>query len=211
MFGSVAESKGANLFSTYYPTTDTSCDLNLLKKMCTNDCVGIVHSPANNTWQKITPSSNYKITTTLQDIHMKEQNVNLNDRSCDSGMAKFIDPTIYSNYPQGDALKAGGTNQCNIATPLTPYKGDGMDTSEMASYEPSIVSLQKKQTTNTKSMKIKTNEYKEVSQGIKNTPTMDTLEQQYLDMTIFDSQNKSNLILWGVISASILAIVLIRK
>jgi hypothetical protein len=34
MFGSVAESKGANLFSTYYPTTDTSCDLKLLKKMC---------------------------------------------------------------------------------------------------------------------------------------------------------------------------------
>jgi uncharacterized protein YgbK (DUF1537 family) len=86
-----------------------------------------------------------------------------------------------------------------------------MDTSEMASYEPSIVSLQKKQTTNTTSMKVKTNEYKEVSQGIKNTPTMDTLEQQYLDMTVFDSQNKTNLILWAVISASILAIVFIRK
>ena len=40
---------------------------------------------------------------------------------------------------------------------------------------------------------------------------MDTLEQQYMDMTIFDSQNKTALILWAVMSAAILAILLIRK
>jgi hypothetical protein len=211
VFGTVAESKDANLFSTYYPTTDTSCDLNLLKKMCTDDCVGIVHSPANNTWQKITPSSNYKITTTVQDFYMKEQNVQLNDSSCDTGKAQFIDPTLFANYPQGAAFNVGGTNQCNIATPLTPYQGDGMDTSEMASYTPSLVTLQKQQEENTKAMKVKTKTYHEVTQGIKNTPTMDTLEQQYLDMTVFDRQNKTNMILWAVISASILAILLVRK
>ena len=210
-FGSVAESKGSNLFSTYYPTSDSSCDLNVIKKMCTDDCVGIVHSPANNTWQKITPSANYKITTTVQDFHMKEQNVNLNDTSCNTGKSEFIDSALFANYPQGNAFKAGGTNQCNIATSLTPYKGDGMDTSEMASYEPSIVSLQKQQQQNTRAMKTKTKQYQDVTQGIKNTPSMDTLEQQYLDMTVFDSQHKTNLILWGVISASILAILLIRK
>jgi hypothetical protein len=86
-----------------------------------------------------------------------------------------------------------------------------MDTSEMASYESSLVTLQTQQQTNTASMKTKTQTYDEVTKGIKNTPTMDTLEQQYLDMTIFDSQNKTNLILWGVISASILAILLVRK
>lgn len=211
VFGSVAESTGKNIFSTYYAITDTSCDLNLLKQMCTNDCAGIVHSPSNNTWQKITPSSNYKITTTVQDFYMKEQNVNLNDSSCNTGKAEFIDPTLFANYPQGDAFKADGSNQCNIATPLTPYKGDAMDTSEIASYEPSLVTLQEKQKKNTIAMKTKTSEYKEVTQGIKNTPTMDTLEQQYLDMTVFDSQHKTNLILWGVISVSILAILLIRK
>ena len=60
-------------------------------------------------------------------------------------------------------------------------------------------------------MKTKTKEYKEVIQGIKNTPPMDTLEQQYLDMTVFDSQNKTNLILWAVLSTTIIAFVLIRK
>ena len=211
VFGSFAESKGANLFSTYYATTDTSCDVNLLKKMCTDDCVGILHSPSNNTWQKMTPSSTYKITPTLQDFYMKEATVNLNDKSCTTGKAEFIDPTLFANYPKGGEFKAGGSNQCNIATPLTPYKGDDMDTSEMASYTPSLVTLQEKQKTNTTVMKTKTGEYKEVTQGIKNTPTMDTLEQQYLDMTVFDSQNKTNLILWAVISASILAILLVRK
>ena len=211
VFGSVAESTGSNLFSTYYASTDTSCDLNLLKQMCTNDCAGIVHSPSNNTWQKITPTSNYKITTTVQDFYMKEATVNLNDSSCNTGKVEFIDPTLFANYPQGGAFKAGGSNQCNIATPLTPYKGDAMDTSELASYEPSLVTLQEKQKKNTIAMKTKTGEYKEVTQGIKNTPTMDTLEQQYLDMTVFDSQNKTNLILWAVISASILAILLVRK
>ena len=60
-------------------------------------------------------------------------------------------------------------------------------------------------------MKSKTKEYRDALQGIKNTPSMDTLEQQYTDMTIFDSQNKSNLIIWAVIRASILAIIMIRK
>ena len=211
VFGSVAESTGKNLFSTYYASTDTSCDLNLLKQMCTDDCVGILHSPSNNTWQKIKPSSTYKITTTVQDFYMKEATVNLNDSSCNTGKAEFIDPTLFANYPQGNAFTAGGTNQCNIATPLTPYKGDDMDTSEMSSYTSSLDTLQKQQEQNTSVMKTKTTQYHEVTQGIKNTPTMDTLEQQYLDMTVFDSQNKTNLILWGVISASILAILLVRK
>ena len=211
VFGSIAESKGANLFSTYYAPTDTACDVNKLKQMCTDDCVGILHSPSNNTWQKITPSSTYKITPTLQDFYMKEASVNLNDKSCNTGKAEFIDSTLFAKYPKGAAFKAGGSNQCNIAAPLTPFKGDAMDTSEMASYEPSLVTLQENQKKNTAAMKTKTVEYKEVTQGIKNKPSMDTLEQQYLDMTVFDSQNKTNLILWAVISASILAILLVRK
>ena len=211
VFGSIAETNGANVFSTHYATTDTTCDLNLLKKMCTDDCVGIVHSPANNTWQKITPTANYKITNTVQDFYMKETTVNMNDKSCNTGKAEFIDSTLFSNYTQGVAFKAGGSNQCNIKLSLKPYEDNSMDTSEMANYKPSIVSLQQQQQQNTSLMKEKTKVYKKVTQGIENTPEMDTLEQQYTDMTVFDRQNKTNLILWAVISASILAILLIRK
>jgi hypothetical protein len=142
---------------------------------------------------------------------MKEATVNMNDKSCNTGKAEFIDSTLFSNYTQGVAFKAGGSNQCNIALSLKPYKGDPMDTSDMENYKPSIVSLQQEQQQKTSLMKEKTKVYKKVTQGIENTPDMDTLEQQYTDMTVFDSQNKTNLILWAVISASILAILLVRK
>jgi hypothetical protein len=142
---------------------------------------------------------------------MKEATVNINDKSCNTGKAEFIDSSLFANYPQGDAFKEGGTNQCNIAIPLTPYKGDSMDTSDMANYKPSIVTLQEQQVQNTSIMKEKTKAYKKVTQGVENTPEMDTLEQQYTDMTVFDNQNKTNMILWAVISASILAILLVRK
>jgi hypothetical protein len=82
---------------------------------------------------------------------------------------------------------------------------------EMANYKPNTVALQRQQQQNTMFMKDKTDEYKEVTQGIKNTPTMDTLEQQYIDMTVFDNQHKVNMILWGVISTTILAILFLRK
>jgi hypothetical protein len=134
----------------------------------------------------------------------------LKDASCEKGKVEFIDPTLFSNYPQGDDLKVGGVNQCRVVSPPA-YKGKPLNTKDMKAYKPSIVELQKKQQENTSYMKTKTKEYKEVSQGIIHTPTMDTLEQQYLDMTVFDSQNKTNLILWAVLSTTIIAFVLIRK
>lgn len=212
-FGSLSESAGSNLFSTQYKDTDTSCDLNLLKQLCKDDCVGFVHSPANNTWQKITPSASYKITSTTQDFYVKEASVDLKDDSCDTGKVEFIDPTLFSNYPQGNEFQVNGKKQCKVIAPPTPYKGYVVSdqAKKMANYKPKTVALQQQQQQNTMFMKDKTDEYKEVTQGIKNTPSMDTLEQQYIDMTVFDSQNKVNLILWGVISATILAILLVRK
>jgi hypothetical protein len=59
-------------------------------------------------------------------------------------------------------------------------------------------------------MKEKTTEYKQVLQGIRKLEPTVTLEQQYTDMTVFDGQNKSALILWSVISVSILGFVIFR-
>ena len=210
VFGSLPEARGSYVFSIQYDQ-DQSCDVNQLKKMCTDDCVGFVHSPTNNTWQKIKKSTNYKISPTMQDFYIKEATVNVNDSSCNTGKAEFIDPTLFSNYLQGDDLKVGGVNQCNVIAPPPSYKGKPLNTKDMKNYKSSMVELQKKQQEKSSYMKTRTKEYKEVTQGIKNTPTMDTLEQQYLDMTVFDSQNKTNLILWAILSTTIIAFVLIRK
>jgi ribosomal protein L9 len=126
-----------------------------------------------------------------------------------------LDATLFSNYPQGDDYTIGGTGQCSVIEPPTPYKSKKIPKKikRMATnYNVSnLTELQKQQEQNSSTMKSKTKEYRDALQGIKNTPSMDTLEQQYTDMTIFDSQNKSNLIIWAVISASILAIIMIRK
>ncbi len=211
VFGPWADAKGNHVFSFQTKEIDTSCNIEQLKQSCTDDCIGFVHSPNTNSWQKITPSTNYKITSTLQDFYIKDAKVDLKDASCEKGKVEFIDPTLFSNYPQGDDLKVGGANQCRVIDPPPSYKGKPLNTKEMKNYKPSIMTLQKKQQENTSYMKTKTKEYKEVSQGIKNTPPMDTLEQQYLDMTVFDSQNKTNLILWAILSTTIIAFVLIRK
>jgi hypothetical protein len=217
-FGSWSESKGTNVFQLFSEEIDRSCDLSLLKKSCVDDCVGIIHSPSNNTWQKITTSSastDYKISSTMQDIYMKEATVDIQDSSCEPGKVSFIDATLFSNYPQGEDLQMGGTNQCNIIKPPKPYKGKNtVDKAKKIAdkYNPSIlIKMQQHQQDMSSTMKYKTAEYKKVTQGIQNTPSMDTLEQQYMDMTIFDSQNKNTLILWSIMTVAILGILLVRK
>jgi len=217
IFGSWGESKGSNVFSIQFTEIDKSCNIEKLKQSCTDDCVGFVHSPTNHTWQKIKTTSSpsdYKITGTLQDMYVKETKVNLQDTSCESKKSSFIDSTIFAKYPQGSDLKVGGSGQCKGAK-APDYKSQKIsdEAIRMANdYDPSrLTKMQKQQQQNSSSMKFKTKEYSDVIQGIKNTPSTDTLEQQYTDMTVFDSQNKTNLIIWAVISTSILAILLIRN
>jgi len=218
VFGSWNEAKKSSVFSIQYKETEKKCNIEDLKKNCTDDCVGFIHSTSNNTWQKITSTTSpgdYKITTTLQDVYLKEATVDLQDNSCEPGNVTFIDSTLFANYPQGEDYQIGGSGQCNVIESPPPYKSKKIPKKikKMASnYNLSnLTEIQKQQQQNTNTMKSKTIEYKEVSQGIKNTPSLDTLEQQYTDMTIFDSQNKTNLIVWAVISAAILAIIMIRK
>lgn len=218
MFGPWSDAKGSHVFSFQTKEIDRSCDVELLKKSCVDDCVGFVHSPSNNTWQKITTTTSpgdYRISSTLQDMYVKEATVDLQDGSCEPGKASFMDATLFSNYPQGEDYQMGGSGQCNVIEPPTPFKGKKIPKKikKMADNYNSnnLMELQKQQQQNSSTMKSKTKEYKDTIQGIKNTPSMDTLEQQYTDMTIFDSQNKTNLVIWAVISASILAIIMIRK
>jgi hypothetical protein len=217
IFGSWSESKGSNVFSIQYTEIDKSCNIDKMKQSCTDDCVGFVHSPTNHTWQKIKTTStpgDYKITNTLQDVYVKEMSVDLKDASCEFKKSTFIDPTLFSNYPQGNDLIVGESGQCRgIKAPKYKGKKISDEAIKMAKdYDPSrLMNMQKQQQQNSSTMKSKTMEYRDTLQGIKNTPSMDTLEQQYTDMTVFDSQNKTNLIIWAVISASILAIIMIRK
>jgi len=209
MFGTT-EADGF-LFSFQLTNYNPACVIDTLKTICNDDpnCIGFVKAPSNNTWQMInteTSAGDYKITTTMQDIYVRNADVNLNDDSCEPGPVSFIKGSVLANYPQGDAF-GQGTDQCKvIKPPKCKVKNYVNKATKIVNEFPTV----QYKGDETKLLKEKTKEYRQVLQGIRKLEPSITLEQQYTDMTVFDAQNKSALILWSVISVSILGFVIFR-
>jgi hypothetical protein len=210
-------------FKPQIPVSDT-CDVAKLKQLCNDaDCSGFVHSPATNSWQMITPNSSatdYTISSNLQDIYLKDTKVDLGDDSCQAGTPQFIDPTLFANYDHGEDFVAGGLNQCDvkIGAPQEPdsYKQDQKKMIRsgkkmVKKYKAlSVQDIQKQNVATTQDMKTKTDEYKTVLGQIKKIAPSTTLDQQQTDMELFDKQNQSQAILWGILATAVLAIILLR-
>ena len=201
------------VFSFKTPVYDISCRIDKLKKICneTEDCVGFVQAPSNHTWQMIKPDSSagdYKITSSMQDVYVREANVDLIDDSCDPGPVSFIKGTVLQQYPQGAPfVKGKGNNKCKIVNaPRGKVANDVPKSQEIVDKFPNV-QYNKEPTIR---MKAKTEEYKDVLQRIKTSKPNITLEQQYTDMQVFDEKNKSSLIIWSVLSVAILGFVVFR-
>jgi len=202
-----------SVFSFQLTDYDPACKIDKLKLECNANpfCFGFVQAPSNNSWQMIgafSSAANYKITSTLQDIYLKDANVDLYDDSCEPGPVNFIKGSIFEKYPQGNAFVNGqGTDKCKVVkAPRGSVSNDAKKAQVLVDNFPNI----QYNSDPRKEMKKKTKEYKEVLQGIKKMEPSVTLEQQYTDMTVFDEQNKTALIIWSVISVSILGFVFFR-
>jgi hypothetical protein len=171
----------------------------------------------------ITPTSSasdYTISNNRQDIYLKDAQVDLQDSSCQIGTPQFIDPTLFANYTQGEDYVQGGLGQCDLAIqpPLEPdsYKKKEQRVLKQGKkyvekYKAlSVGKVQQQNVQVTQDMKIKTDEYKQVLTQINQLKPSTTLEQQQADMTLFDKQNQSKAILWGIIATAILAMILLR-
>jgi hypothetical protein len=216
---------GSYIFS-FKPQASLSdtCDVEKLKQICNeSECSGFVHSPSTNSWQMITPTSSasdYMISSNRQDVYLKDAQVDLQDNSCQKGTPQFIDPTLFANYTQGDEYVQGGLGQCDlaIAPPEEPdsyqkKKTEMIDQGQTYVDKYKALSVQKVQQQNvqvTQEMKTKTDEYKQVLGKIKKMNPSITLDQQQTDMTLFDKQNQSRAIIWGIIATAILAMILLR-
>lgn len=210
-------------FKSQSPINNT-CDVEKLKQICNDsECSGFVHSPSTNSWQMITPtstSSDYTISSNRQDMYLRDAVVDLQDNSCQKGTPQFIDPTLFANYVQGEEYIQGGLNQCalSIKPPLEPnaYKTTQKKILErgkkyVEKYNAlDVEKIQQQNVQVTQDMKTKTDEYKQVLGQIKTLKPSITLEQQQTDMTLFDKQNQSRAIIWGVIATAILAMILLR-
>jgi hypothetical protein len=223
-FGTWKTGKSSNIFSFKSQTSaPITCNVSDLKKACDqSDCTGFLHSPANNTWQMITPTSpetDYAITNTLQDVYLKNTTVDLQDTSCVAGTTQFIDSTLFSNYVQGDDFMNGGTSQCEVIDPPKIPITYKLQQKKMMRQGKEIVqkfnnlSVSEVQDQNVQmqqTMKQKTDEYETVLNQVKKTTKSSTLEQQNVDMTIFDDYNKNHAIVWGILATLILAFILFR-
>jgi hypothetical protein len=216
---------GSYIFS-FKPQSSMSntCDVDKLKQICNeSDCSGFVHSPSTNSWQMITPTSSasdYTISSNRQDVYLKDAQVDLQDQSCQKGTPQFIDPTLFANYNQGEEYVQGGLGQCDLAIrppeePESYQKKQKKMIHQGQKYVDKYKSLsvgkvQQQNVQVTQDMKTKTTEYKQVLGQIKKISPSLTLEQQQTDMTLFDKQNQSRAILWGIIATAILAMILLR-
>jgi hypothetical protein len=220
-----ASKSGSYIFSfKSQDNVSDKCDVDKLKQLCNETaCSGFVHSPSTNSWQMMTPTSSasdYTISNNKQDMYLKNTQVDLQDGSCQKGTPQFIDPTLFANYAQGDEYIEGGLNQCELAIqpPQEPdtYKKKQqnlIDQGQQYVDKYNTLSVQKVQQQNiqvTQDMKTKTDEYKQVLGKIKKLKPSITMDQQQTDMTLFDKQNQSRAIVWGLVATTILAMILLR-
>ena len=201
------------VFSFQTPKYDISCNIKSLQNICnqTGDCIGFVQAPSNNTWQMIktnSSSDDYNITGTMQDVYVRDATVNLLDNSCEPGPVDFIKGSVLEHYPMGDALIQGkGNDKCKVVNaPRGKVSNDAKRAQRIVDRFPNV----QNDPTPRIQMKEKTDEYIDVLDKIKKTKPNVTLEQQYKDMTVFDEQNRAALILWAVVSVSIIGFVYFR-
>jgi hypothetical protein len=127
---------------------------------------------------------------------------------------------LFAHYNQGEEYVQGGLGQCDLAIqpPREPdaYKKKQKNIIQQGQKyveKYNALSVEKVQQQNvqvTQDMKTKTDEYTQVLGEIKTLKPSITLEQQQTDMTLFDKQNQSRAIIWGIIATAILAMILLR-
>ena len=96
-------------------TPPDKCNVKAMRNQCGDDCVGFVHDPSGNEWQPIkvgATAADFKITTSVQNVYLKQPIATVGDVSCKDGPAEFINPSTYASYVVGDALTTDGTKQC---------------------------------------------------------------------------------------------------
>ena len=94
-----------------------TCDLAKMQAECGDECPGFIYDKSSNEWQLIKPDaqpSDFKIVSTMQDVYLKVPNLYLNDTSCDTGPANFVDTAFYTRAIAGESIGWTGSGQCKL-------------------------------------------------------------------------------------------------
>lgn len=206
----------------------TRCELDGLKDYCTDssNCVGFIHSSTNNNWGMINKNdlaTNYQIINdSPTNVYLREQTVGISGSNCPTNKEITYVPWYHMvMLPKGSSLPSTGA-VCPAIPPL-----------EVSSYNTYLSSLDatwnrltpigetvfqtnlNNLTSYNSKLSTANADYNNAYNNIVNTYTTDdpinnTLKQRIEDSSVLDDHFKSMAILWGVISVSIIAIIIFR-
>ena len=205
------------------PPSD-KCDLADMRKQCGEGCVGFIHNPEGNEWQQIkvgAKDTDFKITTTMQDVYMKVPMVRLGDSSCKEGPAEFVNATTFANYVKGDNMVQGGKDQCASLDKQLQEKQDkfnelrdkereevekdalDFDQSPLAEWGQEMEDGDK-----TKSNKIR--QLKLNLQKMKKAPGNITYQKQAEDAELLERSTKMKATLWLIAAVLVVGVMLLK-
>jgi len=204
----------------------TKCSVEALKLACNNssNCVGFIHSNTNHNWQMINDndsSTQYQMSTTATNTYTRNISVGITGSNCPRPSTITSVPWKHMLlFPKGDVLPSTGA-VCPSIPPLSVPSYDNYMTSlndtwsNLSNSEPitsySIANLDSNISGLSNSTASYNTAYNKVMDTYKkSSPTTDTINQRTEDSSVLDEHHKSLAILWGIISISVISIIIFR-
>lgn len=213
-----------SITSPYYGD-GTQCNVDALKDYCkqSTQCVGFIHSGRNHNWQFINKDdspNNYQMSTTYTDTYLRNISAEVAGTSCPS--ASTITSVPWEHvllFPKGDSLPKTGANCPSVPPANTPLYDkyikslNDIWTSMSGNYlvSTNVTKLNSNTTSLTTSSQNYNTAYTNVlDQYTTTSPINNTILQRIEDSSVLDEQNKGLAILWGIISISVISIILFK-
>jgi hypothetical protein len=212
----------ASTFSIIHPVFGPSCDIQTLKNGCTSspDCLGFVHSDSDNKWQMMTLNNVYtKDLDRSSNIYLRDLSFNMsNNINCPVNNTIQAIPSSEMSFPYGAELTSGCPYVPKLNVPAYDNYVTEFNTKWSSLSVPSNDDLSAnriKLEGATVAVKTAWNNYNTAFDSVweKHDSTRDvdvTLEQRITDSLVLDEHHKALAILWGIISVSLISIIIFR-
>jgi len=197
--------------STVDTTSEAACDKTALENACGSGCFGFILDTAKNQWEKITKDTEFKVSETAQDYHMKIPKAASADTSCPTTKtATFVDPVMFSNYPAGSAYSSTSTTQCKTDLNMPEFRPTYSDLTEPSMGQDDLMDAYEKLEEDREKFGKQVELIKKYD-SIDNPGLNVTLEQQKVDSGILDNQAIVFYYLWGAFALGVVGFLLLNQ
>lgn len=211
-----------SILSIIHPVFGPSCDIQTLKNGCTSspNCLGVVHSESDNKWQMMSLDDVYtENLDQTSNIYLRDLSFNMsNSINCPVNKTIHSVPSSRMEFPYGKELTSGCPYVPKFNVPTYDDYVTEFDTKWSSMTVPGnddISGNRIKLEGVTATVKTAWNTYNDAFDSLweKNDSTKGidyTLEQRIEDSLVLDEHYKALAILWGIISISVISIIIFR-